>query len=104
MTMPLPDPRAPPSAGDKATHGKDCARHPLLGCIISQGSPAGPQARSYLWSRYEATRQNIAGRDRDLDLSPGEYKAALAELEAWEAAGNKVEMPAPIMPASFRRG
>jgi hypothetical protein len=100
--IPLPDPKSPPTAADMAVHGVDCVRHPIVGNIVSQtGGTPGEQARNFLKSLYDATRNKIAGRlYRDLSLE--EYRAKLRELEAWEAAGGVVNMPPPVMPKSIR--
>lgn len=99
-----PDPSrpvAPPTRMDMIAKGADCARHPLLGCIIAHGSATPEeQARNYLISLYRATEQGIAGREHDLTLD--EYRQKLHELEQWEARGNFVQMPPPIVDHPFQ--
>jgi hypothetical protein len=98
MAFEFPNPKSPPSPMDKLAMGPDCARHPLLGCIIANnGTPPGDQARNYLLSLYEATVHKVAGRAGD--LSEDEFRTKLRELEEWEKT-NSVQMPAPSVPRS----
>lgn len=47
----LPNPKCPPNQMDKLVFGADCARHPLLGCIIGHGNgPPDEQARNFVRS------------------------------------------------------
>lgn len=89
-----PDPNvplAPPTKMDELVYGADCTRHPLLGCIIGHGNGAPEeQARNFLISLRNATFHKVAGRAHD--LSEEEFRAKWRELEAWEAAGNFVQM------------
>jgi hypothetical protein len=100
MSSLFPDPNSPPNRMDCLAHGEDCARHPLIGCIISNnGTPASAQARSYLLSLYHATEQRVAGRGGD--FTAVEYREWLRKLEVWEAAGNVVPLPPPIVGHPF---
>jgi hypothetical protein len=63
----LPNPKCPPTRMDKLAKGVDCARHPLLGCIIANnGTPPGVQARNFLLSLRDATIHQTVGRAGDL--------------------------------------
>jgi hypothetical protein len=88
----VPDPKGPPNKMDQLVYGADCARHPLLGCIIGHGNgDPNDQARNFLLSLRDATVHQTAGRAGD--LSQAEYLGLLRELEAWERAGNQVKLP-----------
>src|SRR5262249_885766 len=92
MTINLPDPKSPPSKMDQQALGCDCYRHPLVGNVCAQnGTPAGVQARNFLGSLYHATEHQIAGRPGD--MSKAKYLEWLHKLDAWEKAGNQVNMP-----------
>jgi hypothetical protein len=90
----LPNGKCPPTRMDQLAKGVDCARHPLLGCIIAQnGTPPEEQARNFLRSLRSATVHQVAGRAGD--LSDAEFKDLWSRLEQWEANGGKVELPPP---------
>jgi hypothetical protein len=75
--------------------GEDCARHPLIGNIVSNnGVPAEQQTRDYLLSLYNATFHKIAGRSGDFTADDlREWSAKLAE---WHKT-NTVSMPSRIV-------
>jgi hypothetical protein len=81
--------------------GGDCARHPLLGCIIANnGTSPGDQARSFLISLHNATFHKVAGRADD--FTDADYREWMAKLEAWEKT-NAVPLPPPHLAAEFSR-
>jgi hypothetical protein len=95
--MEFPAATCPPTRMDQLVHGVDCVRHPIItGCIVSQkGGTPGQQARNYLLCLRDATIHQRAGRAGD--LSHAEYLDLLRQLEQWEAAGGKVNLPSPIL-------
>ena len=87
----MPDPKSPPNKMDCLVHGgPDCARHPIItACIVGHGNgDPGEQARNYLRSMLNAGK-----------MSEQEFKDWWRELVAWENAGNKVNMLAPLSAA-----
>jgi len=99
--MNLPDPNRTPSKLDKLSMGPDCAVHPLVGNIVAQnGVPPGVQTRDFLAALRHATVQKISGRDGD--MSESEFDEWMHRLDAWEAAGNKVQFPTRASMADHR--
>jgi hypothetical protein len=93
------DPKAPPHKGDQLAKGIDCARHPLLGCIIAQnGTSPEVQARNYLLSLRQATFHKASGRPGDLSVE--KYQELLAALTEWEKT-NSVSMPPQLTYRGF---
>jgi hypothetical protein len=98
----VPDPKAPPSRMDRLVYGADCARHPLLGCIIGHGNgDLKEQARNFLRSLRSATVHQTVGRAGD--LSEAEFLALFRHLEQWHAAGGKIELPPAHVNFEFAR-
>lgn len=93
MTFVPQNPKDALSRMDMLVKGPDACRHGLLGCVIAQnGTPPEQQARNFLYSLRRATIENIAGRDRNLDLNEAEYQHWLARLAKWEQT-NTVSFP-----------
>jgi hypothetical protein len=99
IAMPdLPDPRSPLNKMEQLVYGVNAVRHPITGLPLQMGgygsshpaSSPNVQAREHL---------NIIEREHGIEVA----KQVKAKLEAWEAAGNTVGMPAPDVPKGFER-
>jgi hypothetical protein len=92
----LPNPRTPLTKGEQAVFG-DSIRHPITGYPIT---------RSVDSTDANTLSPNDQARLNHLPMIEREHGKAVhdrikGKLDAWEAAGNSVDLPAEILPVGF---